>query len=344
MNANSIIPQSNSYSSNYADLQPPIIGGHYVFVDPSSPVRTEKTLAEINARDDDAGLGTQLFFGHPFTVLEHTQGNSYAGIQLPTYGYDPLPQDSFSLAIEAHKMRINISQDEMLALTRNPAYVVISELGLRVVDQATNTEHKLLFGSRIPNYDSHGIFTLGESGNNSRTYRIIDNPTDKLGVCSADGATVAELVKRAAVFEGANFMWGTASSQFSDASGWISNLYRSFGVNFPHNTKRIQQFLSNGSNEHQFGHEISSLTELTTGDLVFIGMPSKNISFMGMVNIGSEGQLKLQFCAGKGGMQYDKFIPANSAVQSTDIISENCIVGLPGREIKAAWRVLELEK
>ena len=330
----------NTYIDTYANVPEPSANTRYALVDPSSPVRTEKTIEEVNTRDDGAALATQIFFGTPVFLESHAFCN-YASIRLSTHGSDPLPGADYVFGIETHKLRVPISVDEAIYLGTSPAWIVTNREGVNVVESSCGTTHNLHFGSRLPEIANDGTFVIGSSGANPREYRLLSDRSG-LSPCSADGATVEELVRRVAVFQGANFMWGMASPDYSDASGWISNIFHTFGVPLPHSTKRIEAALRNRHETKDLGSEIENLKDLKTGDLIFLGAPNKGISYMGMALRGEDNSLLIRHCLGKGAMQNGfPAVIASGNMDTARIVSETQILGIQNREIKAAWRVLD---
>ncbi len=327
------------FFGHYADLRLPVIDQSYVLTDPSTPVRTGRTLEEIVTRDDAGALGTMLYFGHPATV--RALGKSYTGVILPTHGHDgqvaSTPENDFFLGFENHKFRTPVSQTLLTEYTNNPGGIVIGE-SLEIKDLQTGTRHKILFGSRLPEWDGKSrTFAITLDGGGQRSYEIIGDLSNIVTPRTQD-FTVQELMTRVMKFHGANFLWGASSTQFSDASGWIQNLYSSFGVHLPHNTKRMDAHLRQGVVP---GTEILNFRDLKTGDLVFLGPKNKAIGFMGMVELDGNGDYWLRHCAGKGGMQSDSITDSSGAIRRSMLLNEGKIASAPSSEIKAAWRLFD---
>lgn len=334
---NSTLNQSISsvpYTDGYKPF-PPTVGQDFVLIEPSSPVRAARTLQKINRLEDRGELGTVLRFGHPLRI--RGVGPSYSSIELPSHGNDPIPQrpKEFHLGLENHKLRVPVPPDLAEHYLRRPDAVVVAREGLEVEDLTTGTRQRLLFGSRIHDLRTNELsqcrFSIGAE-QFRREYLMIGS-LDALGAAKNEGVTLVELLRRVSAFSGMNFAWGHIGTESSDAAGWIQSLLGSFGVHVPHNTLRMDAHLRATGD---IGRELTSLSELTTGDLIFLGLKGKPIDYMGMIEQGENGRLAMRHCRGKGAWQ------GNYLNRTSEIFSETQIEGFPSHELKAAWRVINL--
>lgn len=313
-------------SEAYEGVRLPQPGEYFVLADPSTPIRQSENLDRINALQDQAELGTTLPFGHPMKVRE--VGASYSSVQLSTQGDDPAPTADFHLGLENHKLRIPITRDMAHAYAERPLAVVTSRLGVKIEDLRNGARHHLTFGARIPSLV--GLeFSLGE-GEHERRYKIVDGAAS-LGKVSAKNVSMAELTHRVRAFEGAHFSWGHSGPELSDASGWVQSLMGSFGIHLPHNTKRMERHIRQNPG---IGTEIQKLSEITTGDIIFIGPKAGSLNYVGLAEFDDGGRLGFRHCRGKCGWQ------GNYINGTSQLFSETEVEGFPGYEIKSAWRLL----
>src|SRR5690606_6907071 len=182
-------------------------------------------------------------------------------------------------------------KDEVFAWTRAEPFLVVTGATASTVYSPENprvSEVQLEMGVRVPVLQG---FAPGEriNGQVPAAHHVVQLPVrgedgalsfePALLPRSADVAsdylplTEANLIRQAFKFLGERYGWGH-SYNARDCSGFVSEIYRSFGVLIPRNTSR--QSISPALNRLPFtaddGHEarIQALAEARPGDLIYI--------------------------------------------------------------------------
>ncbi|HEY7639751.1 MAG TPA: SH3 domain-containing protein [Steroidobacteraceae bacterium] len=250
-----------------------------------SDLRTFPTRMRVFSEPDD---GTDidrfqedaLFAGTPLAIVHRSRDGEWLFVVSPLYAAWISKQD----VAEGTK-------DEVFAYTHKEPYVVVTGARARTVftpERPDVSELPLEMGQRLPLLTDWPA-DKPVNGQSAYTSYVIELP-----MRAADGSlhftpallprtndvaadylplTHANLVRQSFKFLGERYGWGH-SYNARDCSGFVSEVYRSFGVQLPRNTR--DQGVSPALNRIEFtaddahAKRLAVLRELQVGDLVYI--------------------------------------------------------------------------
>ncbi|WP_394539673.1 SH3 domain-containing protein [Lysobacter enzymogenes] len=247
-------------------------------------LRTFPTRMRVfNSRGDtdiDRFQESALFPGTPVAVVHESRDGKYWFVVSPLY------------AAWVEKGRIALGdKPAVFAYTRKTPYLVVTGATARTVhtpEQPGVSDVQLEMGVRVPlladwpadqpvngqhHYASHVIELPYRDGDGSLKFspallpRTADTAADYLPL------TRANLVRQGFKFFGERYGWGH-SYNTRDCSGFVSEIYRSFGVQLPRNTR--DQAVSPAYNridlDEALGHQerLKIVKTLEVGDLIYI--------------------------------------------------------------------------
>jgi cell wall-associated NlpC family hydrolase len=250
-----------------------------------SDLRTFPTLTRVfnapdNGIDIDRFQEDALFPGTAVAIVHESRDNEWLFVVSPRYA--------------AWISRNDVAQgtrDEVLAYTHKEPYIVVTGATAHTVftpERPEVSDLQLEMGQRVPVL-SDWPAEKPVNGQHPYTAHVIELPlraadgslhfTPALLQRTADVAadylplTRANLIHQSFKFLGERYGWGS-SYNARDCSGFVSEVYRSFGVQLPRNTR--DQAVSPALNRIAFtaddDHEkrLAVLRELQVGDLVYI--------------------------------------------------------------------------
>jgi cell wall-associated NlpC family hydrolase len=250
-----------------------------------SNLRTFPTLTRVfnapdNGTDIDRFQEDALFAGTPVVIAHESRDGEWLFVVSPRYA--------------AWIARNDVAQgtrDEVLAYTHKEPYVVVTGASAHTVftpERPEVSDLQLEMGQRVPVL-SDWPAEKPVNGQHPYTGHVIELPmraadgslhfTPALLQRNAEVAadylplTRANLIHQGFKFLGERYGWGS-SYNARDCSGFVSEVYRSFGVQLPRNTR--DQAVSPALNRIAFAadddHEkrLAVLRELQVGDLIYI--------------------------------------------------------------------------
>jgi hypothetical protein len=250
-----------------------------------SDLRTFPTRVRVfNAPDDGTDIDRfqedALFAGTPVAIVHESRDGEWWFVVSPRYAAWISRNDV------AHGTR-----DEVLAYTHREPYVVVTGASAHTVftpERPEVSDLQLEMGQRVPVL-SDWPEEKPVNGQHPYTAHVVELPmrgadgslhfTPALLPRTAEVATDylpltrANLIHQGFKFLGERYGWGS-SYNARDCSGFVSEVYRSFGVQLPRNTR--DQAVSPALNRIAFtaddDHEkrLAVLRELQVGDLVYI--------------------------------------------------------------------------
>jgi hypothetical protein len=244
------------------------------------PTRTRVFNAPDDGTDIDRFQEDALFPGTPVAIVHESRDGEWWFVVSPRYA--------------AWISRNDVAQgarDEVFGYTHKEPYVVVTGTTAHTVftpDRPEVSELQLEMGQRIPVL-SDWPAEKPVNGQHPYTAHVVELPmraadgslhfTPALLPRTADVATGylpltrANLIRQSFKFLGERYGWGH-SYNARDCSGFVSEVYRSFGVQLPRNTR--DQGVSPALNRIAFtaddDHEkrLAVLRQLQVGDLVYI--------------------------------------------------------------------------
>lgn len=236
--------------------------------------------APDNGTDIDRFQEDALFPGTPVAIVHESHDGEWWFVVSPLYA--------------AWISKRDVAQgtaDEVFAYTHKQPYVVVTAAMARTVftpEQPEVSELQLEMGQRLPLLTDWPA-DKPVNGQHPYTAHIVELPMraedgslhfaaallPKTADVAADylPLTRANLIRQSFKFLGERYGWGN-SYNARDCSGFVSEVYRSFGVQLPRNTR--DQGVSPALNRIAFSadddHEkrLAVLRELQVGDLVYI--------------------------------------------------------------------------
>ena len=244
------------------------------------PTRLRLFSQPDNGTDIDRLQEDGLFPGTPVAIVHESRDGEWLFVVSPRYAAWIARND---VAQGAH--------DEVFAYTRKAPYVIVTGTAAHTVftpERPEVSELQLEMGQRIPVL-SDWPAEKPVNGQHPYTSHVVELPmratdgslhfTPALLPRTADVAddylplTRTNLIRQSFKFLGERYGWGH-SYNARDCSGFVSEVYRSFGVQLPRNTR--DQGVSPALNRIAFtaddNHEkrLAVLRELQVGDLVYI--------------------------------------------------------------------------
>jgi len=231
-------------------------------------------------QDIDRFQETALFPGTPVVIAHESRDGNWWFVVSPLY------------AAWVEKPFIAIGNaDEILAYPKKSPYLVVTAATVKTVFTPTRpdvSELQLDMGVRVPVLADWPA-DKPVNGQHSYTAHVIELPeraTDgalrfvpALLPRSADTSddylplTRANLLRQGFKFLGERYGWGH-SYNARDCSGFVSDVYRSFGVQLPRNTRdqavtpALERIVFTASDDHE--RRLAVLRNLEIGDLVYI--------------------------------------------------------------------------
>jgi len=247
-------------------------------------LRTFPTHMRVFSSRDDTDIDrfqeNALFPGTPVAVMHESRDGKWWFVSSPLY----------RAWIEKDKVAIG-SAEQVFAYTRKTPYLVVTGATAHTVytpERPEVSELQLEMGVRVPVFADWPA-NKPVNGQHSYTAHVIELPwrdtdgslqfTPALLPKTQDTATDylplnrANLLRQSFKFLGERYGWGH-SYNARDCSGFVSEIYRSFGVRLPRNTR--DQGMSPALNRIAFteqdDHEarLTALRELQVGDLIYI--------------------------------------------------------------------------
>jgi hypothetical protein len=231
-------------------------------------------------RDIDRFQESALFPGTPVVIAHESRDGKWWFIVSPLYA-----------AWVEKRFIAEGTADEVFGYTRKAPYLVVTGATAKTVftpERPDVSELQLDMGVRVPvladwpeakpvngqhPYTAHVIELPERASDGSLHFtpallpRTADTATDYLPLSRAN------LLRQGFKFLGERYGWGH-SYNARDCSGFVSDVYRSFGVQLPRNTR--DQSVSPAANRITFTsaddheHRLAVMRELKVGDLVYI--------------------------------------------------------------------------
>jgi hypothetical protein len=250
-----------------------------------SDLRTFPTrLRVFNERDAGTDIDRfqedALFPGTPLAIVHESRDGEWWFVVSPLYA-----------AWIAKRDVAQGTADEVFAYTHKEPYIVVTGARARTVftpEQPEVSELPLEMGQRLPLL-SDWPADKPVNGQHPYTSHIIELPmraadgslhfTPALLPRTADAAgdylplTRANLIRQSFKFLGERYGWGHSYNS-RDCSGFVSEVYRSFGVQLPRNTRdqgvspALNRIALTADDDHE--KRLAVLRELQVGDLVYI--------------------------------------------------------------------------
>lgn len=240
-------------------------------------LRVFTTNADI---DIDRFQESALFPGTPVVIAHESRDRRWYFVVSTLY----------AAWVQKERIAVGTAQD-VLDYARKTPYLVITGSAVRTVfthEQPQVSELQLEMGVRVPSLAAWPADQL-VNGQHPRTAQVIELPiraadgtllfTPALLPTTADSAFAylplnrSNLLRQSFKFLGERYGWGH-SNNARDCSGFVSEVYRSFGVTLPRNTG--DQALSPAFDRIAFSAgdsraaRLATLRELQAGDLIFI--------------------------------------------------------------------------
>jgi cell wall-associated NlpC family hydrolase len=241
---------------------------------------TQRGYDSADDHDIDRFQETALFPGTPVVIAHESRDGKWWFVVSPTY----------AAWVEKRSIAIG-DRDAVFAYTRKSPYRVVTGATARTVytpERPEVSELQLDMGVRVPvladwpasrpvngqhPYTAHVIELPMRNADGSLSFtpallpRTADTAADYLPLSRAN------LLRQGFKFLGERYGWGH-SYNARDCSGFVSDLYRSFGVQLPRNTRdqavtpAIDHIRFTDADEHE--RRLAVLQELEIGDLVYI--------------------------------------------------------------------------
>jgi cell wall-associated NlpC family hydrolase len=231
-------------------------------------------------RDIDRFQESALFPGTPVVIAHESRDAKWWFVVTPVY-----------TAWVEKQFIAEGPAEEVLAYTRKSPYLVVTGATARTVftpERPEVSELQLDMGVRVPviadwpqatpvngqhPYTAHVIELPVRSSDGTLKFtpallpRVVDASSDYLPL------TRANLLRQGFKFLGERYGWGH-SYNARDCSGFVSDVYRSFGVQLPRNTRdqavspALNRITFTDADDHE--HRLGVLRNLEVGDLVYI--------------------------------------------------------------------------
>jgi len=241
---------------------------------------TLRAYDSADDRDIDRFQESALFPGTPVVIAHESRDKHWWFVVSPLY----------AAWVEKPFIAEGSAQD-VFAYTRKSPYLVVTGTKVKTVFTPTQpevSELQLDMGVRVPvladwpqdkpvngqhPYTAH-VIELPERANDGKlrfTPALLPLTTDT----SADYLPLnrANLVRQGFKFLGERYGWGH-SYNARDCSGFVSDVYRSFGVQLPRNTRdqavspALNRITFTDADDHE--HRLAVLRDLEIGDLIYI--------------------------------------------------------------------------
>lgn len=236
--------------------------------------------------DDNLPQETEIFFGEPYEITDID--GSYMKIKMEN------GDEGF---IESHK---HFPVEDTDKLKRDVKVVSSSAL---VQDDTNGNVYRIPFSSSIPNTNDlvggkiSKKFSVGDGDFKSK-FTLLSGHTADIAK-TKENNTIENLAKRIRNFVGSALHWGGRSPGHSDASGWLVSLFKTFGVQLPHNTGKMATAVKDKNIDSD---------KRIDGDLVFIGRKNGGIRHVGILAKAKDKEHLLQI-NGKAGFAMSPISP-----------------------------------
>jgi SH3 domain containing protein/NlpC/P60 family protein len=242
-----------------------------------SPLRA---YTSADDRDIDRFQETALFPGTPVVIAHESRDGNWWFVVSPLY----------AAWVEKHFIAEGAAS-EVFAYTRKSPYLVVTGATVKTVFTPTRpavSELQLDMGVRVPiladwppgkpvngqhPYTARVIELPERAGDGSLTFTPALLPQVEDASSDYVPLTRANLLHQGFKFLGERYGWGH-SYNARDCSGFVSDVYRSFGVQLPRNTRdqavspALNRITFTEADDHE--HRLAVLRELEVGDLIYI--------------------------------------------------------------------------
>ena len=241
---------------------------------------TLRAYDSADDRDIDRFQESALFPGTPVVIAHESRDKNWWFVVSPLY----------AAWVEKAFIAAGSAQD-VFAYTRKSPYLVVTGATVKTVftpTQSQVSELQLDMGVRVPvladwpqdkpvngqhPYTAH-VIELPERADDG-TLRFTPALLPRTADTSADYLPLnrANIVRQGFKFLGERYGWGH-SYNARDCSGFVSDVYRSFGVQLPRNTRdqsvtpAVNRIAFSAADSHE--HRLDVLRQLEIGDLIYI--------------------------------------------------------------------------